>query len=219
MFVSAAEPKSLQTLGTYSALPEQMGVDFLIPCPLGMVGVQRKEIHDLIASRSDGRLSRELAQMKQLDIAILLVEGRLKWTSDGVLSTSRSKWTRAEHHGMLFSIQSTGIWVNSSADLTDSKEYLTLLERWLMKANHKGIMTRPKPTTLWGSRNDRDWGRHVLQSFDGIGPEVAGRIFDKFGVPFEWTITEEDLMTVPGVGKNRAKKMIGAFRHADGQTS
>lgn len=211
MFVAPSEPKSLQGLGTYSALPEQFGVDFLIPCPVGMVGVQRKEIHDLIASRGDGRLARELAQMKQLDIAILLVEGRLKWTSDGVLLTSRSKWTRAEHHGMLFSIQSTGIWVNCCADLMDSKEYLTLLEKWFLKATHKGINTRPKPATLWGSRDDRDWAIHAIQSVDGVGPEVAGRIFDKFGLPFECKVTVAELMTVPGIGKGRAEKIVRAF--------
>ena len=207
MLVSAAEPKSLQGLGTYSPLPEQYGVDFLIPCPVGMVGVQRKEIHDLIASRGDGRLARELAQMKQLDIGILMVEGRLKWTSDGVLSTSRSKWTRAQHLGLLFSIQSTGLWVNSTESISESREYLSHLEMWMMKSKHAGIMTRPKPTTLWGTRNDRDWGIHVIQSFDGIGPGVAGAIFDRFGLPIRWTVTKADLESVPGVGKKRASKM------------
>lgn len=207
MFVSAAEPASLRTLGQYSPLPEQMGVDFLIPCPLGMVGVQRKEIHDLIASRGDGRLARELAQMKQLDIAVLLVEGRLKWTSDGQLSTSRSRWTRSEHTSLLFSVQSTGVWVNSSESLSESREYLALLEKWFLKGSHKGIVTRPKPTTLWGTKTNRDWGIHVIQSFDGIGPGVAGAIFDRYGVPLRWTITEEDLLSVPGVGKKRAEKM------------
>ena len=76
-----------------------------------------------------------------------------------------------------------------------------------MKATHKGIMTRPKPTTLWGTRNDRDFGIHVIQSFDGIGPGVAGAIFDRFGVPLRWTVTKEELETVPGVGKKRAGKM------------
>ena len=68
-------------------------------------------------------------------------------------------------------------------------------------------MTRPKPTTLWGSRSDRDWGIHVIQSFDGIGPGVAGAIFDRFGLPIQWTVTKADLESVPGVGKKRASKM------------
>lgn len=208
---SAAEPASLRTLGPYSPLPESMGVDFLIPCPVGMVGVQRKEIHDLIASRGDGRLARELAQMKQLDIAILLVEGRLRWTSDGVLSTSRSKWTRPQHLGLLFSIQSTGIWINSSESLTETREYLAHLESWMMKSKHAGIMTRPKPSTLWGSRTDRDWAVHTIQSVDGVGPEMAGRIFDKFGLPFECKVTVEELLTVDGIGRKRAEKIVKAF--------
>lgn len=205
--MSAAEPASLRTLGTYSALPESMGVDFLIPCPVGMVGVQRKEIHDLIASRADGRLARELAQMKQLDIAILLVEGRLKWTSDGVLSTSHSKWTRSQHLGLLFSIQSDGVWINSSESIQESREYLSALEKWFMKTTHKGLMTRPKPQTVWGNRNDRDYAIHLIQSFDGIGPGVAGAIFDHLGLPIRWTVDKKALESVPGVGAKRAAKM------------
>jgi ERCC4-type nuclease len=211
IMVSSAEPASLRTLGTYSPLPEQFGADFLIPCPIGMVGVQRKEIHDLIASRADGRLARELAQMKQLDVGILLVEGRLKWTSDGELSTSRSKWTRAMHTGLLLSVQSTGIWVNSSESIAESREYLSQAEAWFSKETHKGLNTRPKPTTLWGNRTDRDWGIHTIQSVDGVGPEMAGRIFDKFGLPFTCRVTVEELMTVDGVGRKRAEKIVKAF--------
>lgn len=207
IFLAPTEPKSLQSLGTYSPLPESMGVDFLIPCPIGMVGVQRKEIHDLIASRSDGRLARELAQMKQLDVGILLVEGRLKWTGDGQLSSSRTNWTRQQHLGLLFSIQCGGVWVNSSESLGETREYLLQLKSWMMKDKHRGVNTRPKPTTLWGSRNDKDWGIHVLQSFDGIGPGVAGNLFDAYGLPIRWTISREELEKVPGIGKKRAEKM------------
>lgn len=176
-----------------------------------MVGVQRKEIHDLIASRADGRLARELAQMKQLDIAILLVEGRLQWTSDGQLLSSRSKWTRSQHLGMIFSIQSTGIWVHSSSNLMDSREYLEHLERWFQKERHAGINVRPKPTTAWGQRTDRDWAVHTLQSVDGVGPEMAGRIFDRFGLPFKCTVTADELQTVGGIGRKRAEKIVKAF--------
>lgn len=211
MYVSAAEPASLRTLGQYSPLPESFGVDFLIPCPVGMVGVQRKEIHDLIASRSDGRLARELAQMKQLDIAILLVEGNLRWTSDGQLLSSRSRWTRGEHLGLLFSVQSSGIWVNSSTGLTDSLEYLRLLERWFQKEKHAGINVRPKPQTAWGNRDNRDYAVHFIQGLDGIGPKVAGDIFDRFGMPFELKVTVEDLRSVPGVGPKRAEKIWRLF--------
>lgn len=211
MLVSAAEPASLRTLGQYSPLPESLGVDFLITCSLGLVGVQRKEVHDLIASRSDGRLARELAQMKQLDVGVLLVEGRLKWTSDGQLSTSHSKWTRDQHLGLLFSIQSQRLWVNSSESLSESREYLSRLEKWMVKETHKGLNTRPKPQTSWGQLTDRDFGIHLIQGIDAIGPGVAGAIFDRFGVPFTLTVTKKDLESVPGVGPKRAEKIVRMF--------
>lgn len=211
MLIAPSEPASLRTLGTYSPLPESLGCDFLVPCPSGMVGIQRKEIHDLIASRADGRLARELAQMKQLDIAILLVEGRLRWTSDGVLSTSRSKWTRSQHLGLLFSVQSGGVWINSSESIQESREYLLQLEKWFMKTTHKGLMTRPKPQTIWGDRQDRDWAIHTIQSVDGVGPEMAGRIFDMYGLPFTMTVSVEDLLKVDGIGRKRAEKIVRAF--------
>lgn len=112
---------------------------------------------------------------------------------------------------MLFSIQSGGVWVNSAESLTESREYLTCLERWFLKGSHKGINVRPKPATAWGQRQDRDWGIHVLQSFDGIGPGVAGAIFDKWGIPLVWTVGKSDLESVDGVGKKRAEKLWGAL--------
>lgn len=211
MLVAPSEPKSLRTLGTYSPLPESFGVDFLIPCPVGLVGVQRKEVHDLIASRSDGRLARELAQMKQLDVGILLVEGRLKWTSDGLLLTSHTKWTRAMHHGLVLSILSQGVWVISSESLQESRELLSLTESWMMKETHKGINIRPKPITKWGMLTDRDFAIHFIQGLDGIGPGVAGAIFERFGFPFALTLTREQLQSVEGIGPKRAEKIWKLF--------
>ena len=72
-------------------------------------------------------------------------------------------------------------------------------------------MTRPKPTTVWGTRTDRDWCIHAIQSVDGVGPEMAGRIYDKFGLPFTCTVTVEELLTVEGIGRKRAEKIVKAF--------
>jgi ERCC4-type nuclease len=97
--------------------------------------------------------------------------------------------------------------VNSAESISESREYLSHLEAWMLKADHKGINVRPKPQTAWGQVTDRDWGIHVIQSFDGIGPGVAGAIFDRFGVPLRWTVTKQELESVAGVGPKRAAKM------------
>lgn len=93
----------------------------------------------------------------------------------------------------------------------DSREYLSRLEKWMMKTDHKGINVRPKPQTAWGQIKDRDWGIHFIQGIDSIGPGVAGAIFDRFGVPFALTVSKNELESVPGVGPKRAEKIWRMF--------
>jgi len=111
----------------------------------------------------------------------------------------------------LFSVQSSNIWINSTESLTETREYLLYLEKWMMKGEHKGINIRPKPLTKWGHRDDRDFGIHFIQGLDSIGPKVAGAIFDRFGMPFSLTVTKGDLESVPGVGPKRAEKIWKLF--------
>jgi ERCC4-type nuclease len=50
---------------------------------------------------------------------------------------------------------------------------------------------------------------HLLQSFPGVGPEIASRIWDHFqGVPIQWEITgPEELSAIPGIGKQKASQI------------
>jgi Holliday junction resolvasome RuvABC DNA-binding subunit len=61
--------------------------------------------------------------------------------------------------------------------------------------------------------DSRDWALHLLQGFEGIGPDLAAAIFDHFeGVPFRWNVEgAKGLMEVPGIGKGRAEKLWGAL--------
>jgi len=53
---------------------------------------------------------------------------------------------------------------------------------------------------------------HVLQGFPGMGPELAGRVVDKFeGVPLTWTVSEDELQTVEGLGKKKSIAMYEAL--------
>jgi ERCC4-type nuclease len=180
---------------------------------MGVCGCQRKEQNDLIASVQDGRLAKELSQMVSLNLAVLIVEGKQQWSRDGYLLTARS-WTMAQQVGVLLSIQSRGCWLLATDSLDTTANTLTYLEKWLSKANHGGLNNRPKPVGSWGKADSREWGIHLLQSFSGIGPEVAGRIYDTFGgVPLQWTVDEIDLMAVKGVGATRAEKMISSLEN------
>jgi predicted flap endonuclease-1-like 5' DNA nuclease len=36
-------------------------------------------------------------------------------------------------------------------------------------------------------------------------------IYDTYGVPFKWSITEKDLTSIPGIGKVIAKRLIASL--------
>ena len=67
--------------------------------------------------------------------------------------------------------------------------------------------------SIRGTRDSRSWALHLIQGFEGIGPTVAGAIFDHFGgVPFRWNVDGvEELMGVKGVGEKRAKALWRAL--------
>jgi DNA excision repair protein ERCC-4 len=215
VFVSPTEPPALKAIGRVGLLPERFGVDVLWTAHGSKYGAQRKTVADLLASVEDGRLSKELAQMKSSSIhAFLIIEGRVRWTDDGELMGNAwgRQWTRSHWWGLLMSVQEQGVGWFETRDVGETADCVRAIEAWSKKKTHGS--GRPGPKGIWGtSPTDRDWGVHVLTSFPGIGPEIAGRVFDRGGrVPLEWTITMEELMATEGIGKKRAAAMIKALR-------
>lgn len=212
MLVSPTEPqKAVRNLGSISSTPEKYGVDFLWISKCGTVGVQRKAISDLILSVHDGRLGKELVQMEQLDIGVVIIEGSLRWTEGGSLVTN-AMWTQAQHQGLLFSIMYRSYWTLHTASLEDTIQLLSRLEAWTNKEQHGSLRaTRPKPQGLWGEPNSRDWAVHVLQSFPGCGGGTAEKIFDEYGLPLKWTVTKHDLLAVKGIGTKKAQMLIDSL--------
>lgn len=213
MLVAPSEPKVFKTLGPSSKVPEMFGADFLISTPMGMVGVQRKEISDLIASLHDGRLAKEMGQLRRCSLAVLIVEGRLKWSTDGVLMGRDygQPWTRSAHRNLLRSVQSQGVWVESTDDTADTVVAILELKDWTSK-KHDSLARRPGPTSPWGKADSREWACHFMQGLEGVGPELAKKIVEKFGrPPLQWTVTADDLMSIDGVGPKKAKQMMEAL--------
>jgi ERCC4-type nuclease len=211
MLISPTEPLALRKLGRLSNLPEQYGVDYLYS---GMVGVQRKEVKDWVASVRDGRWAKESLQMKSLRIGILLIEGNLKFSSEGQLMIERlSSYSRQEHQGRLLSINLTGIWTYTTSTMEDTSSFVVGMENWLQKETHQSIMQgRPSPPKNdWGTVSSKDWVVWLLTSLPGISTELAGRIYDRYGCPLQWKVDELDLTEVDGIGKVKAKKLIGAL--------
>lgn len=204
MLISPAEPEHLRMLGHSSWIPETFGADFLFTSDNGVFAVQRKTIHDLLASIIDGRLQREIPLLHTADAWLLMIEGHPTWTSDGNMLQER--WTRKQWDGLLLSL----VLAHVPSIIKQGDEvpiWLRGVDEW-WKKGHTSLTVRPKDDIL----SARDFAVHLLQSFDGIGPKTAGEIFDHFGrVPLRWTVTSKELQQVKGIGARRAKMMFRAL--------
>lgn len=207
-----------------SSVPEQYGSDILIVTTHGKLGIQQKTFpDDFFASMSDGRLHKELLQMKALDIAVLLLNGMPAYTSEGYLVDARySSWTDIAVRNLQRSLSIIHqVYIEWAAT---GQQAVTIAREWVVYMNktHQGFSARPKPeTNSWGKTSSKDWGIHLLQSFPSVGPKRAAAIFEKFGkAPLKWECTVEELEEVEGVGSITAQKLMNALVMKEGgQTS
>lgn len=209
MLISPTEPAEFRVLGDVSSVPELYGADFLMFGPkVGRVGVQRKEINDFVASIRDDRLAKEVSQLKSLNVAMLILEGRVEFTNDGgSLLSTRSPLSRAQFLGTLWMLQASGLWITYTNSSTDTIECLSLFSRWIAKEKHTSLLTRSSPRNMYGTRGSEDWQIHILQGFPGLGYERARSVREFYGgLPLAWTGTLSD---VPGIGAKMWARLQG----------
>lgn len=218
ILIAPTEPTEIKRLGASSSVPESYGVDiFWHAKPIGLCGVQRKELTDFIASMQDGRLAKEVVQMQNLDLKAVIVEGKGRWTRDGELLHNWSRCTRRQLRGFLWSMRSEGVWVETTDSVEDTVKTVAWLKAWTEKGDHSSLKSRSGPKrSSWGHVSERSYAIHLLSSFQGVGPKTAEAILDHFGgVPLSWDVTEEELIQVDGVGKLTAKRLVKALEIAE----
>lgn len=222
-FVAPTEPKQMKELaadgGQITLLPEKHGVDV---CWWGkyhgedaLWGVQRKELKDLLASVTDGRLAREVAQMKgSIPLPIVFIEGKIQFDLNGnlVWNSWGQEYTRAQFKGILWSLMHEGVHIEYTKDVNETVNMIRLYAQWSQKLKHTSIMKRPTPFNPWGKPGNVDYEVHLLQGFDVLGQQRAKDLIKHFGgVPLQWTVTEQELMKVPGIGKKIAQSLMAAL--------
>lgn len=216
MLVSPAEPAAVRALGRTSMVPERFGFDVMWWAAGARVGVQRKEVKDLRASVDDGRLAKELRQAECAAVSrkVLIVEGSVRFDDQGRMQGRYTgRWTRAMWNGVLWGMWNAGWWVHPTANIRETCEALEMLEKWTQKERHGSLAARAsKVPSIWGTRpSDREYATWVLEGIDGVGAELAGRIYDTFGgLPVQWAegVDEQWMEMVPGIGKIKARKIM-----------
>ena len=216
IIVAGSEPKELRNIAhKVSNSPERHGVDVMWLSPMGAVGIQRKEFPgDFSSSMEDGRLAKETGQSQSLAVRILLLEGKGIWSTDGKLMTRYgAQITRQSHQSYLHSMSAQGWWVCQVGSLAETISFVHTTAAWSLKPTHNSTSTRPgPPRPLWGKKGTIDFQLWVLQSFPGVGPEMAKRIVKHFeGLPLGWTVTKEEMLKVEGVGPKTIESLWDAL--------
>lgn len=199
-----------------SGIPEDKGVDFLWRGNGQWWGIQRKELHDYLASLQDGRLTKEIAQMTDsLSLPIVVIEGRMKWAGENLILKNAWKmkaWTRQAMTGRELTLMSRGIHVMHTDDFIGTVKVITNAYRWSQHASHETATSRPKPYGHWGSIRNRDFQIHMLTSLPGIAKKTAETILDTIGFPLTIGVTVDELCEIPGIGKQTATKIVKVFQ-------
>lgn len=211
MLVSPTEPTRLRKLGKVSSLPETYGCDFLFIDHAKRTGVQRKEFPaDFMASLNDGRMYELVREMMELDRGILIIEGYGRWTEDGALEKDYGRGlTKQDFYKLIYTLSfEWGIEVFQNGGMDETAGMLMAMEEWAAKKKHVSLDTRPGVRgDGWGQVKERDAAVHVLQSWNGVGPDVGGKVYDHFGrLPLKWTVSKGEMLEVGGVGKVTVEK-------------
>lgn len=177
--------------------------------------VERKAISDLLNSLRSGRLQEQVRNtITHADVPILLVEGFMTSTKEGRIrhKAGVSKWRYNAMQNFLMTAQLAGMYVLHSPNTFFTPQILKSLFAYFQKEEHESLRKRPRSIVLYPA-GDRERQKDLLATIPGIGPELAGRLLERFESPLAvFVASDEDLLEVSGVGKKKVemmRKMIG----------
>lgn len=144
--------------------------DYLI----GDIAIERKTVSDFISSMLNKRLQRQLEEIKQYPVRMLIVEGigEQDLYNDYAESGVHANAIR----GMLLSIMlDFNIPVIFSKDYKDSVKFIMLIAKRLENPK-KHISLRVKKKSF----NIAEQQQMIIEGFPGIGPAIAKELLKKF---------------------------------------
>lgn len=206
-----------------SSLPEERGSDIVLRTDNAWFYFNRKQIpHDFLASVSDGRMTRSTSQMQELEgIKRFITEGEWSYWPDGTVymigtkgRPMRTQWRYEHVEGIELDIEYIkGLPIVRTKTVEETFGYLMRLARWAVKNKHLGLYTRPSVKGLYYSPTEEELYLWILQSWKGIGVNLAERILKHFGgkIPLAWTCTPEELAKVYGLSLKTAKGLVDSL--------
>lgn len=224
VLISPTEPDLIKATGVVSSIPESRGADILIASRNTTIGVQRKQFPgDFMSSLGDGRLADlALKLSSSVQVPVLVLEGQPKWTRDGELVDDRvRRFTLSGLNRMLLSFFAVyGIATYWTRTVPDTANLIVDFGVWASRESHgTSILQRPGPTgrDMRGNVTERNRAIYMLQALaEGVGPDVAGSIYDHFGcVPLRWDVTAKQMGEVAKVGPKRVQALSAMVPFSD----
>lgn len=223
LYVSGAEPAPIREALApclVSNLPEDYGADFLFFSDrFGACGIQRKTFpEDLLNSRNDGRLAKELNQMRDLDTALIVLEGTPWFTDTGNLLYDYGSFTAEGVVNLTLSFfVNYGIYTHWTENHAQTVQFVKWAYNYLCNSDTSALASRPAGKAVgqkWGSLAESpEFAQWVLASVPGLGTTKARSIVEHFGgrVPLRLDASIQELTAVPGIGKVGARRIKRAL--------
>lgn len=227
MLNSPQEPKKLKVV-LMEQIPdciqdpvcEEYGADFLLSTNRGLVGIQRKKFPgDFLASIQDGRLVKELAQLRELEFRIILLEGKPRYTKDGVLLNGRrhSAYTRTGFRNLCRSLQYVeGCYIEWSSNIPDTIAVLKELQGYFDKGLHASLHARHRFESKLFVPSRQERLQFFYQGLPAISVVRSIKLSEVYESPIDLFNAEiSDLSKIHGIGKNIATGIYNFIRKGE----
>jgi ERCC4-type nuclease len=179
------------------------------------IGIERKEVSDLLSSFGNGRLTDQLSRLiDQYTWPILLVEGYLGMNPDGsvkILSAKGGFHSRQFRYTtvveILLEAQLAGAFVVPSANKYSTLHLIRSLYVLSQKTDHALLNKRSRPFQL-GTRVDEQ--TFLVMGLPGFGEKASRQLLSRFGTPFgvfgSILMDAKGVLAVPGIGMQKLKR-------------
>ena len=188
--------RNLTAKGTYVE-PQQLDVgDYVLS---SRIGVERKSVDDFLGSLIEGKLFRQIAQLRDAySRPVLILEGENLLAKRNI-----------SHNAIFGSLASInvdfGVPVITTKDASETADLLYVMAKREQRDGKKTVAIREKkpPMSL------REQQQFVIEGFPNVSSVLAKRLLDHFGsIRDIVNASEGELMEVTGVGKNISSEIL-----------
>ncbi|KYK27859.1 hypothetical protein AYK20_01885 [Thermoplasmatales archaeon SG8-52-1] len=177
--------------------PQQLDVgDYVLS---SRIGVERKNVEDFLESLINGKLFKQMAQLRDAySRPILILEGENLLTKRNI-----------NHNAIFGSLASIsvdfGIPVLTTKDAMETADLLKVIAQREQREDKKAVAIRGEKTQM----SIRERQQFIIEGLPNVSAVIAKRLLNHFGsVRDIANATEKELLEVKGIGKNIASDII-----------